>query len=453
MKKRFVKIAGVAAVTGLALAGLASCGSDNYVADVSDGGNVINIRVWNDEFISRFRDYYPEIKSEDKKNEEFTLKSGKKVKFTQVANQNNAYQNALDIALKAQSTAAADDKVDIFLYEADYALKYVNSNYSVDVKDLGITDNDTAQMYQYTKDISKANGRLKGLSWQATPGLFAYRADIAREVFGTDDPVTIQTKLSDWDKFNQAAATLKAKGYYMLAGYDDAFRVYSNNISKPLVQNNKIVIDQQLKNWISQTKDFTEKGYNNKAQLWDTTWNAEQTINGHTFGFFYSTWGINFTLAGNAEIKNEAGENLVGQYRVCEGPAAYYWGGTWIAAANGTDNKTEVADIMRKLTCDKAIAKKITLDTLDYTNNQEAMNEIANDPTYGAQFLGGQNHVKLFAEAAKKINMKNISAFDQGISENLQSAMKDYFNGKVTEEKAWENFYTAIKEVYPELTH
>ncbi|MBQ7641473.1 MAG: carbohydrate ABC transporter substrate-binding protein [Acholeplasmatales bacterium] len=452
MKKKVLKGAAVAALGGLVALSLASCGSsDSYKAEVSDGGKVLNIRVWNEEFISRFKDYYPGAK-EVKANEEFTLTDGTTVKFQMTANKDNAYQNALDIALKNQSKAAADDKVDMFLFEADYALKYVNSNYSLDVKDLGMTDSDTADMYQYTKDIATVNNRLKGVSWQATPGLFAYRTDIAEAVLGTSDPVEVQKQLADWTKFDETAAKMKAKGYAMLSGYDDAYRVFSNNIKSPLVNSDKkIVIDENLKTWIKQTKDYTDKGYNNKTTLWDDNWNKQQTINGNTFGFFYSTWGINFTLAGNAEIKNDKGENLVGKYRVCEGPASYYWGGTWMAAANGTDNKSQVLDIMKKLTCDATIAEKITRDTLDYTNNKTAMNKIANDATYGSEFLGGQNHIKLFAAAAPKIDMKNISAYDQGINEKLQEAMKDYFAGTVTEEKAWENFYTKVTTVYPEL--
>ena len=161
------------------------------------------------------------------------------------------YQIALDEALKAQSKKADNEKVDMFLFEADYALKYVNSDYTVDVKDLGITDNDTKDMYQYTKDIATADGKLKGLSWQATPGLFAYRTDIAEEVLGTSDPVAVQALLSDWTKFDTVAAQMKTKGYNMLSGYDDAYRVFSNNISQPLVNSEKkIVIDEQLNKWI-----------------------------------------------------------------------------------------------------------------------------------------------------------------------------------------------------------
>lgn len=63
----------------------------------------------------------------------------------------------------------------------------------------------------------------------------------------------------------------------MLSGYDDAYRVFSNNVSAPWVDsNNKIVIDDNIMKWVDQTKTFTEKGYNNKSSLWDNVWQADQ---------------------------------------------------------------------------------------------------------------------------------------------------------------------------------
>ena len=106
---------------------------------------------------------------------------------------------------------------------------------------------------------------------------------------------------------------------------------------------------------------------------------------------------------------------------------------------------------MLKLTCDEAIMKQITMDTQDYTNNEKAMEEIAASD-YSSAFLGGQNHIALFAEAAKKIDMSNAGPYDQGLNESFQNAFKDYFTGNVDEDTAKANFETAIKEKYPELT-
>lgn len=95
--------------------------------------------------------------------------------------------------------------------------------------------------------------------------------------------------------------------------------------------------------------------------------------------------------------------------------------------------------------------KSITRETEDYTNHKVAMQELANDPTYGSPFLGGQNHIALFVNSAESISLDSLSPYDQAITETLQSAMKDYFNGQVTLEQAWNNFYDNIKVKHPEL--
>ena len=43
-----------------------------------------------------------------------------------------------------------------------------------------------------------------------------------------------------------------------LSGYDDSYRVFSNNVSAPWVDsNNKIVIDDNIMKWVDQTKKYT----------------------------------------------------------------------------------------------------------------------------------------------------------------------------------------------------
>lgn len=430
---------------------------DNSVADggssVADGGDsaaeegkVLNIWCWNDEFQNRVKSFYPGYVH----NEDGTGTIGDvKVVWTINANENNGYQIPLDAALLDQENKAADERIDIFLIEADYADKYVNSSYSLPVSEVGISDADTAEMYQYTKDVATdENGNLKAVSWQAAPGLFAYRRSMAKEVLGTDDPDTVQTYVSDWDKFDETAAKMKESGYFMLSGYDDSFRTFSNNVSAPWVnENDEIIIDANILKWVEQTKTYTDNGYNNKNSLWTDGWAADQGADGKVFGYFYSTWGINFTLLGNA------GEEGYGDWAVCYGPQSYYWGGTWICASYMTDNASLVRDIMYQLCCNGEIMESITRDpeVQDYTNNMAAMERIATDPEYKSEFLGGQNHVALFVENAKKIDMSNISAYDQGLNETFQAAFKDYFDGTVDYDTALANFYANAIVKYPNL--
>jgi hypothetical protein len=412
----------------------------------TDGGKVLNIYCWNTEFQDRFKDYFEKAG---------LVPAGVTVNFVVTPNQDNAYQNKLDEALLAQGSAAADDKIDIFLVEADYALKYVNTDTSLDVvKDVGLAQADLAQMYQYTKDIMTDSKKvLKGVSWQACPAGLIYRRSIAKELIGSDDPAKVQAAVADWAKFDALAAKLKAKGYFAISGYDDDFRVFTDNAKSPWVdKNGKIQIDPSIMKWIDQTKLYTDKGYNNKASLWSAESGAGAL--GKVFGYFGPGWFIDFCLAGwsKADPKgpDAKGNGTYGDWAFTQGPQGFSWGGTWLVAATGTDNIGLVKSVFKTLTVDTETLTKIAKEKGDFTNNAAAMAAVAKSD-YKNAFLGGQNHVALLLENAKKINRGNMTIYDQGMAEEIQKAFKDYFDGKVDKATALSNFYTAILEKYPNL--
>jgi DNA-binding transcriptional regulator/RsmH inhibitor MraZ len=415
----------------------------------TNDGKVLTIYVWNDEFQTRFKDYFEKAG---------LVPKDVTVNWVVTPNQDNAYQNKLDEALLNQDKAAPNDKIDIFLVEADYALKYVNTPATLDViKDVGLTKADVSQMYKYTKDImTDSNGVLKGVSWQACPGGLIYRRSIAKDVLGTDDPAKVQEALSSWDKFDAVAAKAKAKGYFMLSGYDDVYRVFSDNAKSAWVdKTGKIVIDPSINRWIDMTKAYTDKGFNNKASLWSAeSWQGAGK-DGKVFSYFGPGWFIDFCLApatkADAKGPDAPGNGSYGDWAFCKGPQGFSWGGTWLCAAAGTDNIDLVRSVMQKLTCDKATLTSIAKEKGDFTNNAAAMADVAKS-SYKNAFLGGQNHVAFFLDSAKSINRNNISIYDQGMTEGIQAAFKEYFDGKVTKDKALDNFYTAILEKYPNLT-
>jgi len=422
--------------------------------DLVNTGKKYNIYCWNTEFQSRFETYYW-----DKRDQ--ALWDGVEVNWVINPNDDNNYQTKLDEAIKGQNDAADDDKIDMFLVEADYALKYVNSDAPLDViGEVGLTTDDMKNQYSYTQDVmTDSNGTLKGVSWQATPGLFLYNADYAEQVLGSSDPETVQAAVADWDKFAETAQKMKDAGIYMVSGFDDTYRCFSNNVSAPWVTDGKVTIDPQIQAWVDQTKDYTDKGFNNKTSLWDDSWTAGQKIDGKVFGYFFSTWGIPFTLLPNtldtavdAGGKEEEGNGGYGHWRACAGPQAYFWGGTWICGAYGSDNIAITRDIMLKMTCDTDIMKAITENEQDYTNNKEAIKQLV-DGGYTNPFLGGQDHLSLLSEAAEKIDLSNkLSAYDQGCNEEFQGAMKDYFLGEATYDEAVANFKTKITTKYGDVT-
>ena len=412
MKRKFVSVILTAAVVAGTLSAATVVSAD------SGEGKVINIYSWNDEFRQRLEAVYPEVESTSKDGTVTTLKDGTEIHWVINPNQDGVYQQKLDEALMNQADAADDDKVDIFLSETDYVNKYTDkdADVAIPLKDLGIDpDKDLADQYDFTKTTaSDTDGVQRGSTWQCCPGTLVYRRDIAKDVFGTDDPEAVGEKLKDWDTTKATAEELKAKGYYTFASYADTFRLYGNSIESSWVEpgSTTIKVDQKIMDWISDSKEWLDAGYLNK------------TVKGQ--------W-------------NDA-------WAVTNPPQEYNWGGSYIHAATGTDNMEHAKDIILAMTGDKDTLLKISKDYADFTNTKSGMQEAASDDAFASDFLGGQNPFEYFAPVAENIKIAPLSPYDQGCVELIQNAFSDYFQGNVDFDKAKTNFETAIMERYPEIT-
>lgn len=422
---------------------LVGCGSSKPKSN----GKVLNIYCWNEEFKTRVTDHYPGYEAVDGT----TGKIGDvTVKWNITPNDDNAYQNNLDAHLLEQDKAKADDKIDLFLVEADYALKYVNSDYTLPVADLGIQDSELADQYQYTKDVvTDSNGVLKGVSWQGCPGVLFYNRQAAIDVLGSDDAATVQAAVADWDTFAATADKAQAAGYKMTATVNDTYRTFSNNVSSKWVEGDKISIDDNLMKWVEMSKAMVDKGQTGTADLWSDDWSAGFYPEGKVFCYFGPAWLINFCMAADQEgsIANQGG------WGATEGPQGFYWGGTWICGATGTDNADLVADIIRKLTTDVDIMTEIVKADDDFVNNKPAMEAMAKDESYKSAVLGGINPLAMYCAGAGSIDLSNCSDYDQACNEEFQHAMKNYFDGNATLDEAIDLFHKAVVEKHPNLKY
>ena len=466
MKKKVISMFLVASMTAGMLAGCGS-GSDAGTNDVADAGTndvadagtteegkVINIYSWNKEFRERVEAVYPEVKETSKDGTVTTLNDGTEIHWIINPNQDGVYQQKLDEALMRQADAPADDKVDIFLSETDYVNKYTDADADVamPLTDLGIDpETDLADQYSFTKvTASDVNGVQRGSTWQCCPGLLVYRRDIAKDVFGTDDPEEIGENVKDWDTLKATAEKLKEKGYFTFSSYADTFRLYGNSIANSWVSPGEttIKIDQKIMDWVSDSKEWLDAGYldkNVKGQ-WNDDWNKAMSSTSKVFAFLFPAWGIDFTLKDNWD----GGD---GAWGVTNPPQEYNWGGSYIHACTGTDNPQHVKEIILALTADKDNLLKISREYADFTNTQSGMQDAAtNDKEFSSDFLGGQNAYTYFTPVADSIKIAPLSAYDQGCVELIQNAFSDYFQGQVDFDKAKSNFETAIIERYPDIT-
>ena len=416
---------------------LCACGETKPAepaAETAAEGKVLNIYAWNEEFKGFFEKYY-------------TVPDGVTVNWVITPSDNGAYQDKLTEALLNQATAADDEKIDMFLAEDDYILKYVDSEYTQDITAMGVTDFSNA--YKYTvQAATDSKGAVKGVSFQCCPSALIYRRSIAKDVLGTDDPAEVQEQLNSWDKFNAVAATAKEKGYYMTGSFAETYRAFSNNCSGAWVdENNNLQFDPQILAWIDQTDEFIKNGYTLTAGIWDQEKTDQMYADGKVMCFFGPAWYFNFCMS-NAQ---DPEKGCYGDWAICEGPAAHYWGGTWLLAPAGTDNPTLVADIMNTFINNEEVCSALVKNENQFSNNMKVNAKFAEDPEYGNAFLGGQNDVAVFYGLTDKIKFENHTIYDQLLNEGIQNNLREYFQGTVDKETALANFYKFVNESYPDI--
>ena len=409
----------LAAIMVFAVASLALAEGDS---------KVLKFYAWNEEFKGFFEKYY-------------TVPEGYTVEWVITPSDNGGYQDKLDTDL------LNGEQVDMFLAEADYIQKYADSDYTADITAAGVTDFSNA--YEYTvKAASDANGVVKGVSFQCCPSALIYRRSIAKDVLGTDDPAEVQAKLDSWEKFEAVAADAKAKGYYMTASFAETYRPFSNNCTTAWVdEENNLVFDDQINAWIAQTEKFIADEETLTAGIWDQEKNDQMFAEGKTMCFFGPAWYFNFCM-GNAQ---DAEKGCSGDWAICEGPAAHFWGGTWLMMPAGTQNAEIVADVMNTFINNEEVCSALVANEAQFSNNKAVNAKFAADESYGSAFLGGQNDVAVFAGMTDNIKWENHTIYDQLLNEGLQTYMQEYFKGTVDKETALSNFYLHVNEKYPDI--
>ena len=359
---------------------------------------------------------------------------------------------------------SGDGDADLMCLEADWILQYINDDTLVaPLSDLGITEADYANAYDYTVQIGKdKNGVLKGASFQAAPGGFVYRTDLAEEYLGVKTPEEMQEKVKDWDTFMETAKTVyEASGNKtsLTATEGGLWQVYAANRTQPWVVDGKLVMDT-AEDFFDVAKTMADNHYLAGVPQWDPAW-YQAGQDGTTMGYFFSTWCM--TNSDGSQLwqaegvtKDDDG-NLsgptFGKYNICQGPTGYFWGGTWLAASTKCDTKDLATEFVKFFTTDADTMQKYAEFTGDFTNNKVAMQAIIDAGTNKNDLLGGQDQFAVLADGANNIKMDGlITEYDSKIKSCLNTAVQDYIAGTyATKEEAVDAFKKSAVATFPDI--
>ena len=436
--------AGDTAAADDAAADETAAADDTAAADTAADGDKLTVLCWNTDDIDPMLALFCEKTGHSK--DEFNVKS-----FGcgggEAAENYDAY------------LADASNDADIMFVEADWALKYINDDDATKpLSDIGFTDADYADLYDYTLEIGKStSGVQKGLSWQAAAGGFCYREDLAEKYLNVTTPDDFQALVSDWDKFVDTAAKVKdaSNGETALTStMGGVWQVFSAARKTPWVVDNKLQLDDECKKFIDLAKSMYDNGYVVKdLAQWSTDWYAAGQTDS-TMGYFVSTWGF-----GNSILTQAAGGEggaTYGKWKVVVGPQPFYWGGTWATVATRCNNPELAKEFISFFTSDADTARAYAESKGEFVSNKKAMEGILADGSYaGEGVLGGQNQFEVLNDVAAQIDMAGgITEYDSTIKTAFNDAVTQYCQGAYDSVDATiDGFVDKVAGSLPELDY
>jgi len=350
---------------------------------------------------------------------------------------------------------------DLFQLEADWILDYIDDDtVTAPITDLGFAATDFDGGYGYVKAIGKnKDGKIKGASWQATPGAYVYNTELAEKFLGVKTPEEMQAKVKDWDTFKATAKELAEKSSGKTALVDTLgglWQVKQYTRDKGWVVDGKLVIDDYYKNYADMAKEFWDNGWVTQEDQWQDGWYAIGQTDGSstgTLGYFFCTWCLGKgSMLSNAE-GGEGGKTF-GKYNIVSGPADWAWGGSWMGLSPKCNNGKSAYEFIKFFCVDEATMEKYALKQGEFVNNPKVMKKIVADKTNKNDLLGGADQFAILVDKADKIDMEGkISKYDSNIKNAFNDEIKKYVKGETKSyDEMIDAFKKSVAKTVPDLT-
>ena len=335
---------------------------------------------------------------------------------------------------------------DVFYADVKTVKNYIESDawetltddpYNIDVSD----------SEDYTVKLgSDSDGNVKALSYQATPGGFWYKRDLAKKYLGTDDPDEISEMLSTTEGMLDVAEKLKAGSNgetHMFASYKDLWQFANYGMrSVAWVDGNKFQMDDYIPEFFDLAKTVRDNDYDAKIDTWSEAWYAS-CADDSVFGYAEPTWGLQYVIQTGAPDSE-------GNWGIASMPAAYFNGGSYLGIYQESQNKELAAEYVKFVCTNKDFLAQYAKDKGDYTSLKSVNKEIA-DSGYEESWCAGQNTFKFFSDQMDKINTDIVTKYDDTIGNLMLNNVDLYLNGQLDKDAAIAQFKDDVASNYRRL--
>ncbi len=412
----------------------ASNESQGASANPADLSGTVKIWDWDETFqkgmIPEFNKKYPNIKIE-----------------VTVVNPNDYLQ-------KLQSgIASGSDVPDIILGESAYRGKLF---------DLGVLDNLENAPYNFDKSgildytvpyVTNSKGELVAVDQAITPAGFAYRRDLAKQYWGTDDPAELEKLISTWDDFVAKGQELKEKSggsVLMFPGLGDAFLVLRGQNFASYVNGTEVDLTGKLKKPLDTLFKMRDAGILGKNELWTPAWSASMA-KGQFMFYPMGPWGPKWHISAN----DPDGKGKWGLVKAPEG--GFTRGGTAIGIYKDSKVKEAAWEFMQfAYLSDEGSAYNFkTFGNMTgskaFYENQKALIDA---PGAYDEFFGGQNLAKYFIENIVPDMKGEAQSKYDSVVDSVFNALYPLWtkDGSITADAALQKFITEVKNKASDAT-
>ncbi|MFA9379749.1 MAG: ABC transporter substrate-binding protein [Acetanaerobacterium sp.] len=248
-----------------------------------------------------------------------------------------------DVTQKLQTTLASGGQMpDIAWLEATYRGKLLSLNIWEDItKDPYNFDKSNVLDYLVPLETSE-DGRYVGPECPSVAGM-AYKRELTKEYFGTDDPQELEAMMSDWDSFIQAGKEVATKSegkVFMLSSLGAAGNMLKGQSTEPFIDGDKLNLETSMKPILERLIQIKQAGMVDVLDFDSPEEGASYAGDEHIF-YPCANWSVKFTIKGNDK-------DSTGRWGFMLPPGGPFpWGGTVMGVPQKAANKEDAVNYIK----------------------------------------------------------------------------------------------------------
>lgn len=339
-----------------------------------------------------------------------------------------------DYSTKLSSTLASGSGIpDVVTLEYTFIGKFINTDQFEILGDAPYNGNQYKdKMVEYMFNYGKnQKGQQIGMPVDPAPAGLFYRKDIVKQYLGTDDSAELAAMLPDWDKFLDAAKTIKEKSdgkVFALSEAEMLFPFIAKQTGKPWIDENlKVSIETLYLEPMTKTQKFVQADVFAKLKGWEAPWFASFS-KGNVAFYPEGLWLEGFVIKDNDK-------NGAGRWGVTKMPGGCLnSGGVNLAIPTGSKNKELAWEFIKWYTTTEEAA----VTTRKVVGGLTAWKPAYENAIYheADEFMGGFKTAEFFInEQSTNMKVPPISPFDPIRDSAISKFINPFAEGKATAEE------------------